>query len=568
MLKKADVSRLNVQSTPRDLRKDLVLFMDYVENNEIKRAHRTNNLPRAVYTRLGKLMKLEGVKEELQDHGYCEWIDFVDSVALKLGFVKYDTEGEYVGYTSSSPSFPNNYIEIDKTAWAGFLSLPALRQELSLLNYFKDAYHYDNNELIRKSIHSWLDVFDGRGIATGPLPTLNFQKSRETLLSVLQKCELGVWYTVDSLTALMKQEHPWFLIPEKVVIETKLWNRQVRRDEYARYYNFCESKERWGYSHRDKHIADTDPQGFKKVEGRFIERFLAGFIHTLGYVDVAYDQDMSQEIYPSIGKLQAFRLHPVFFQIMNRQALKAKVSVQPNFEIYIDAPVYPLRLMQLLFPLTDLVKDDRQIILKLNKKYVLQALVENPDLDLLQLLKNLSHTPIPQNIEIELKEWTGRTNAFVLYEGFGVYEGLKINKLVNSYIVEQITPNIRLVRNAEQLLLDLERAEQIPLGISHGEKQLKKLPKAAKTVFSKRYPKPPKPQKIKATVLRQEFVLYFIRQKDLYDELLTALLKAKCLLEIDADKQSIRFSKQEEKKVKEILAELKERFDITLKKKT
>ena len=33
------------------------------------------------------------------------WLDFVDDIALELGFVEYDTKGEYAGYTSANPPF-------------------------------------------------------------------------------------------------------------------------------------------------------------------------------------------------------------------------------------------------------------------------------------------------------------------------------------------------------------------------------------------------------------------------------------------------------------------------------
>ena len=106
-----DVARLEVPTRLPDLRRDLHVFVEYVRDRDVKRSHRGNALGKADAKRLAKLMSDAEASAEVDEDGSSAWIDFVDDVALKLGFVHYDTEGEYAGYTSQEPSFPDNYIE-------------------------------------------------------------------------------------------------------------------------------------------------------------------------------------------------------------------------------------------------------------------------------------------------------------------------------------------------------------------------------------------------------------------------------------------------------------------------
>ena len=62
----------------------------------------------------------------------------------------------------------------------------------------------------------------------------------------------------------------------------------------------------WG---NRKPIPDKDPDGFAKVEGRYLERFLEGIPLVLGYTEVAYLKRKTETpIEPSRGLLPAFRI--------------------------------------------------------------------------------------------------------------------------------------------------------------------------------------------------------------------------------------------------------------------
>ena len=93
---------------------------------------------------------------------------------MNLGFISYDTEGEYLGYTSSEPSYPDNYIEIAEHKYNSFLDMTLQDQENLLLKSLIDKYTDCSNEFFYTGVMGTLDTFSSSGCATGVLPSLNF----------------------------------------------------------------------------------------------------------------------------------------------------------------------------------------------------------------------------------------------------------------------------------------------------------------------------------------------------------------------------------------------------------
>ncbi|MDP2755321.1 MAG: hypothetical protein Q8P40_13165, partial [Nitrospirota bacterium] len=116
-----NIDELSVFSNQYDLRHDLHAYVEYVQDREVKRSHRSNELSGSDAKRLAKLMSHSSAIEEVETKGYFEWINYVDELALLFKFVKYDTEGTYAGYTSREPSFPDNYIEFDAKRYEEFI---------------------------------------------------------------------------------------------------------------------------------------------------------------------------------------------------------------------------------------------------------------------------------------------------------------------------------------------------------------------------------------------------------------------------------------------------------------
>jgi len=561
-----DIKNLDIHTNIYDFRRDLFLFMQYCQEQEIKRSVYGNMLSKSEYKRIAKKIGRPELMEDYEKDMGLWWIDYLDEQALKLEWITYDTEGEYQGYTSTRAAFRDNYIEVNEDKYFGFLKLTALEQEKYLYRHFKESYG-KHNILMSSVLFSFLDRFNRRGSATGVLPTLDFAKSKAVLLEVMATLSPNIWYATADLIQLIKEKHPWFLIPKKTYVEESGgWRKPMKKVLYPRYYNFMEG-ERYGGNLKDNHIREDDPKGFEKVEGRFIERFLESYLYILGYVSIGIQKTPYSGIAPKMGTLAAFKLQPTFFHVLKNEPFSAKVSVQPNFEIYIDAPLYPIAVLNALEPLTKLIKEDQQIILKLEKQYVLAYLVDNPDFKVAQFLTDLSDTPIPQNVLMEIKEWTERTEVFTLYEGFGLYEGLKKQTLADIHTETTISPTLRLVRKPRVLYEKLKKVEVIPMLIEHKEKGFMPLPASVKSVFpSLLVGKSKKKNKQKITIERKEMLTYAIGNKTFYDALLTALLGARILITFDKDKRSISFLKSEEAKIKTLLKDFKDTYQISIKK--
>ncbi|MFK7982222.1 MAG: hypothetical protein AB8G86_19735 [Saprospiraceae bacterium] len=564
-----DVQHLDIKANEYDIRRDLFWFTQYCLDHEIKRSVYGNNLSKSEYKRIAKKLGRPELMDDYDKDMGLWWIDFIDEMALKFGWIEYDTKGVYQGYSSQRPSFQDNYIEVDEVNFHRFLNLSALEQEKYLYRHFKES-DGGNNPLIDRGTFSSLDRFERWGSATGVLPTLNFAKSKAILLDVLATLAPNTWYATADLIQLMKDKHPWFLIPKKVtILENAGWREPKKKVVYPRYYNFVETDGPYRGRGRleDIHIKDEDPKGFEKVEGRFIERFIEGYLYTLGYVNIGMSKVPYTGKKPIMGTLSAFKLDATFFHVLQNKPFTAKVSIQPNFEIYIDAPLYPIATLNSLDPLTSIVKEDRQIILKLEKQYVLNYLVDNPNFKIGEFLTELSDTPIPQNVLMEIKEWSERTDVFTLYEGFGLYEGLKKQPLADIHTEVSITPTLRLIRRSTLLYDKLQKTEAIPMWIQHKEKSFQTLPKQAKSIFpSQKIVKAKKVAKQKITIERKEMLTYTISHKAFYEALLVAILKARFPIEFDKEKRTISFLKSEEAKMKTILNDFKATYQISIKK--
>jgi hypothetical protein len=547
-----DVAGLYIVENPCDLRRDIHVFVRYVREREVKRSHRHNRLSKADAGRLAKLMSdplgPEGVKQ--QDRS--GWLDYVDKLCLTMGLVTYDTEGEYQGYTSSEPSYPDNYIQYRPDAYGAFLDSSLQDQVQRILDTMVNSYRYDDNEFFPRAPLGTLDAFDYHGCAVGVLPGLDFARARRFLLQLLQGCTSGPWYSTASLIRYLEARHRFFLIPEK----PKIKQRDMRE---GRYGNFHEHRgDRW--SNRIK-IAEDAPSAFERVEGRFVERFLEGIPLTLGYVEVAYGEPREADVFPSLGRLQAFRIRPQFLRFMRGEIPSPKVTIQPNFEIHVESEAYAARLLDTLTTLADLVTEDTVTILKLQRKKVTARLVQDPGLDVVSLLQGLSHQPLPPNVVSELEEWAGHSEVFTLYTGFGLLEGDAGLPAVDRATAERISPAIHIVSRPRELFEHLEQAELVPLWVRHGERSLQSLSRSASTAFPKVSARP-KPKARKVSLRRELRITLHFPSTEILEIFRKGLAQARCAVEVDRSQRTISFPKSCEEHVKDIVKRVKDTYRI------
>ncbi len=556
-LEKADVENLQIFVNACDLRRDLHSFARYVSENEIKRAHRDNTLPKAHLKRIAKLMTDTSVIRDVNDDGYSLWIDYIDRLSLKLGFVDYQTEGTYMGYSSQSESYPDNYIDFSDKTYENFLNQSLQKQEDDILNVLVHDAEPCDNEFFKHGPLSMLDRFDGWGCATGTMTQISFLKTRTYLLELLSNCEAGVWYSTASLIEYVENNNPFFLIPEKLSLKKPQYDEGL-------YHNFIETKtgSRYGKSWGVENLKDR----FQRVEGRFIERFLEGIPLNLGYVDAAYSEKR-EDNYPSLNRLQAFRVTDRLLNAINGSVKEPEITVLPNYEIHIDSLLYPAKALDRLFDLCDVVIIDIHSVLKLSKKKVIEQLAVHENLNVIGLLKRLSVHEIPGNVKKEIATWAEHADNFIVYRGFGLLEGDMDRDSAGRFVSVAVAPDINIILDPETLHKHLEKAGKIPVYVNHSDSSLKSLQNNIQSRFArKNSPKKRKAQKInKYTLKRTVHVILEFPDKEIYEAFTNALLDKGYVLDTNNQMKTVSYTKRDEKIITEVLNSIKMKYSTVIK---
>jgi len=538
-----------------DLRKDLHVFVTYISNRTVKRSVRENNLSKPNLKRLAKLMSDTFAISNVDEYGESDWIDFIDRLALRLNFIDYDTQGDYVGYTSTSPSFPDNYIEFNEKSYNAFIKKSLQEQEQMIFDSLVEAYSSSGNEFYTCNALSRLDRFGCRGCATGVMPFLDFGKIRRRIFDHLKHYTPGVWYSTASLIRRMKDLDPYFLIPEKPQYKYKNDKKQ------GRYCNFFESK----YGGYEPTVNPTDPDAFERVEGRYIERFLEYTPLCMGYVELAYEKKQQTDIYPSMGQVKGFKLTEQFFRFSNGAIAEPKVTILPNHEIHIESASYPVNMIDRLNPFGQMMSEDKICVMKLDKKRIIDFMVENEGFDVKEFLDQISATPLPPNIVTELSEWAGQSDVFVLYDTCGLLEGKSPSLLANDFLVEKITRDLCLVSSPEKVLEKLEIAARAPVEIRHNNTKLSQPPNGVSSKYLKKFSKKQKPIVKEQVVLKQKtFVTLYFQKTHILEIFTKALVKGKCPIEVNKERLTISYGSGDKKKVTAILKDLRKNYNIKI----
>jgi hypothetical protein len=560
-----DPRGLNVFQNPRDALRDVFVYLDYVSERSIKRTARTNELPREDYQRLAKLLgglSFEPGPDELDAH---LWIDFIDMLALKLKLVQYDTQGKYRGYSSESPSFFNNFIHVNETQVRSFLELSPRDQEKALFEtlvfglYLTAFGSQALNEFFTTSVVGRLDPFDMWGMSTGVMPSLQFPAVRRFLVDLLAQYRPGEWYSTASLVAYLKSHHPNFLIPEK--IPPDCWGNKI-----GRYDNFFE-----GPGHlvsRDQHIRADAADAFERVEGRYVERFLESLPLLLRLVDVAYAEKPDQGERPMRDALKAFRVSERLQNLMSAEERPPQVTVQPNLDVVIQSEFYPAKIVRAVSGLGDPVASpstaDAYVgVYQLKKTCVAAERARHPELDVVFLLRQISGRDLPPNVQVELDEWTGHAEQFILYDGFAVLESAEDPPISDGLIGERIAPTMRLVKDPDQVFTILEQEGCVPLRVQHDGATFTPLPEQATSAFPKlsalaeaaRAPIPVK-------VARSIAISVRFSAQEPYDSFLRTLAELRCPFQPDNKNLIFTYDQEYQPKFDEAVQRLADSYDL------
>jgi hypothetical protein len=557
MLEKADPKKLTVVTNPNDVRKDIHVFACYCRDYEIKRAHRDNSLPKVHLTRLAKMMSNPRLIHDVRETGSSRWIDFIDRLVLDLGFIDYDTEGIYAGYTSTTKSYPDNYIEFIDNAYDQYLNQSLQEQEDQIIETLVNRADPCLSEFFTQHPVSTLNRFSSFGCATGVVKRIKFPKIRSYLLELIANCRAGVWYHTASLIAYLKRHNPFFLVSKKI---------PFKKSDYAqdRYHNFHEAKPDDHYNRF--RIGENSKDRFERVEGRFVERFLEGIPLTMGYVEVAYT-DAKDTVYPSINKLQAFRITDRGACALNQDIKEANITLLPNYEIHIDSLFYPARRLNRLEGLCDVVQEDTHTVLKLVKKKIIKQHAADTELNVIDLFKEVGIGAIPPNVKQELVAWAGHADNFVVYQGFGLLEGKMDKDTAGRFAAVSIAADTHVVREPQILFKHLELAQKVPVYVKHSDRAFKSLEDTVKSNFvdNRRAKKPGSRKKRRFTLKRTIHLILEFPDKAMFEAFTRALMDKGHALDINKQARTVSYSQKDETMIKDVLDSLKKKFPAVIK---
>lgn len=568
-LQTLDPKPLRIFSNDRDLLRDLFTYLHYIRVHSVKRMTRTNEIPRGDLNHLAKLLDIDPPEKDDWIYARQHWIDFIDTLALQMQLVSYDLKGEYRGYTSSEPSFIENFITVNTTNFNKFLALSPGEQEKRILETLihaksrREYNNYNNNEFFQNSVLGELDSFSNRGSATGIMPMLKFPEVRMFLLNVLKNCPAGQWFSTESLVAWLRANHPYFLIPEKLPAPKNKWETID-----SRYGNFYEGKDDWASKNT---VPDNAPDGFERVEGRYVERFLENIPLTMRFVDVAYDPAPYTGILPTRGMLKAFRINERFLHMMGGEESQPRLTVQPNFDVVIESDFYPAKIIQQVAALGEHVSSPNSGhgayvgTFRLKKMLIAAEQVRQPGLDVIALLEKCSGRGLPPNVKVELEEWSGHADQFTLYEGFFLLESVDEIPESGKFTVEQIAPTLRLVRAGEALFSKLEANAYAPLLIQHPASGFAPLAESAISLFPKKPAEENAPRKPKSLgVSRSIAITVKFPDDESFDAFRKALAELRCPFQSDLKLRTISFDQQFQAKFDEAVQQLQDIFAVEI----
>lgn len=465
-----------------NLRRDIHLFVDFVRENQIKRSHRSNGIPKGPATRLAKILSYPDEGAAIEEDGEGFWSDKVSFIARDLGLVKFDVEGVYAGYSSTEPSFPDNYILVEDKRVETWLASDPLEKERSILTALEKA---TGNEFFRGATLIDGDRFDSFGSATGPASRMDLPRIRRGLLELLAELPTGVWLPSRELVSWLRSKAPTLILHPKLrdhsreVWGTRGKERRVERDNL--YQNFRERTVRDPWGTRDRPpIPDDAPDGFARVEGRYLQFFLQEIPYLMGFVDLAFAPEGKKKPdhpVPPLEPLAAVRFTPRLRQVVrgDPELSRVNVTVMPNFEVMIDAPSYPDRERAALDPFCRQVKEDGPThVLELDRKRVVELMAgERRPPQVRQLLERLSKRPLPENVASEIEGWCGHAEKLTVYDAALIELrgsddlSKKVRAELGDLVLDGRGPGLILTRDPDRTVSVLEQRQRMPVVVAH-----------------------------------------------------------------------------------------------------
>ena len=283
-------------------------------------------------------------------------------------------------------------------------------------------------------------------------------------------------------------------------------------------------------------------------------------------MDVAYT-DEKDTVFPSINKLQAFRVTDRGACALNQAIKEADITLLPNYEIHIDSLFYPARRLNRLMGLCDVVHEDTHTVLKLAKNKVIKQHAADTGLNVIDLFKELGIRAIAENVRKELAAWAGHADNFVVYHGFGLLEGKMDKEAAGRFAAVSIAADTHIVREPQKLFKHLELVQKVPTFVKHSDRAFKSLGDTIQSKFSgkKRANKKGSRKKRRFTLKRTVHLILEFPDKAMFEAFTHALLDKGQALDTNKQARTVSYSQKDETIIKDVLDSLKKNFPAVIK---
>jgi hypothetical protein len=500
-LPEAEIRELDVRAADAvNLRRDVHVLVGHVREKGLCRTRRGNTIPRGAARRLAALLSWAGEKAAVEEQGEGVWSDRVADVARALGLVSYDTQGVYVGYSSTEPSFPDNEVRIEEKAWSAWSRKGAIEKERAILAALVETCP---NEFFHPATLVPGEHFDRHGCAVGPAGKMGLAPIRRTLLEFLADLEPETWFEFRDVVDLLEARHPRLILDpahrgpcaesEQALCRWKYGERDRRgpqpqvvlEDLYTNFREYDPRKNRWTPEAVRQLTSDT-ADVFHRVEGRYLEYFLCEIPYLMGFVDLAHRPASEQhglDVDPAFERLRALRTTSRLRAVLRAEADfdRVKVTVLPTLEVIVEAPSYPDSTLEALAPVASLICEDTWVHrLRIERTRVTALAASDPGKTRVgALLAKLSGRPLPENVAFEIEGWARRGEQATLCEGLGVLEvrGGEAGRrealaALGDLVVETVGgagDGFVLVSDPQAAFDRLEAGGLCPLAVSHPE---------------------------------------------------------------------------------------------------
>lgn len=254
--------------------------------------------------------------------------------------------------------------------------------------------HLDLTEQVKQILNEWTHnrkITDLVGADFDPWDsysyyyTMEVRKGRQPLLNHLGTCELGKWYTIDSLLE-------------------ELWEKEAG----AMRHVSSSKKSRRG---------DSDArQKWMKSDGQIYIGMLDSTMRDLGLVALGYEVAPTEEEHPNPTTFMLSEIAATLFSTQEHNTQTSEYSnngqtgnqrcliVQPNFELLLLQPHLPT--LYSVLPFTQVNQIGVASRLTLTRASLLRGMAAGYNIEqIIQALEERSQKELPQNVTYTLRDW-------------------------------------------------------------------------------------------------------------------------------------------------------------------